>query len=439
MTGSSTTPRHFELEDLFINNPDLEKLQSHLKRFNPIRVMRMEGMEIRHTNILAWLLDPLETHGLGDRFLKAFLAEAMKGDGAKAAPTAVDIALADLRDAEVRREKKNIDLFVTSAANAWSFVIENKFHSKQHSNQLKRYIEQAKAEALDAKLDFKNRGIFLTLHEEDPDEQVREDYVTLRYENVCRIIGTLLSSKEARLSPEVRQFISHYLEIIRDATDMSDEQNEMELLAKKLYRSHRKVLDFIMDHGATTEFTMAAEAVFGPDLDYGDEVEVKGLGRYMFSWNSDRQFSFLPAEWRRHLGGDKRLHLWKGCEKWWAGYPLICWFQLDDAGDGMKGQLRLFAEVGPLSDHEMRLTLIDGIRGAAKKGAGEEIQFRANADRPGARYSKFLRSTANSIPIADISDMELLEQAMRRLLEKFQGPCDAVAKSLPKFMSNVKS
>ncbi len=144
---------------------DLERLEGHLKRFNPIRVMRMEGMEIRHTNILGWLLDPLETHGLGDRFLKSFLAEAMKGDSKKETPTAVDIALADLRDSEVRREKKNIDLFVTSAANAWSFVIENKLHSKQHSNQLKRYIDQARADAADANLAFRCRGIFLTLHE----------------------------------------------------------------------------------------------------------------------------------------------------------------------------------------------------------------------------------------------------------------------------------
>lgn len=438
MTDRSMVPAHAELEDLFINNPDLERLEGHLKRFNPIRVMRMEGMEIRHTNILGWLLDPLETHGLADRFLKSFLAEAMKGDSKKETPTAVDIALADLRDSEVRREKKNIDLFVTSAANAWSFVIENKLHSKQHSNQLKRYIDQARADAADANLAFRCRGIFLTLHEEEPDEQVQDDYVCFRYEKICTILDTLLAGNEPRISPEVRQFICHYLEIIKDATDMSDEQHQMELLAKKLYRSHRKVLDFIMEHGATTEFTMAAEAVFGENLEYGTEVEVKDLGSYMFSWNSDRQYSFMPSEWRRCLGGDeKKSVLWKGCEKWWARYPLICWFQLDDSGDGMKGQLRLFAEVGPLSDYEVRSKLINLIRRAAEKDRVSEIHFRADADKQGARYSKFLKSTANSVSIADTSDMELIEQAMRRLLMKFQPSFDAVSKVLPKFLSDV--
>lgn len=103
----------------------------------------------------------------------------------------------------------------------------------------------------------------------------------------------------------------------------------------------------------------------------------------------------------------------------------------------MKGQLRLFAEVGPLSDYEIRSKLINQIRRAAEKDRVGEIHFRADADKQGARYSKFLKSTANSVSIADTSDMELIEQAMRRLLMKFQPSFDAVSKVLPKFLSDV--
>lgn len=74
--NAANMPTTEELEALFVNNPLLARIESHLGRFNPIRVMRMERMEIRHSAILAWLLDPAESHGLEDKFLKAFLGEA---------------------------------------------------------------------------------------------------------------------------------------------------------------------------------------------------------------------------------------------------------------------------------------------------------------------------------------------------------------------------
>ncbi|MFC3526535.1 PD-(D/E)XK nuclease family protein [Paracoccus mangrovi] len=393
-------------EDCFVNNADLERVSGYLNRFNPIRVMRMEHMEIRHSAILAWLLDPVETHGFDDRFLRAFLSQALRRQSVRREPSALDVAQADLRDAEIRREKHNIDLFVTSPGNGWAFVIENKFHSKQHNGQLKRYLDHAKGEAEDAGLTLKHRGIFLTLHEEDPDENVGDDYVSLRYEDICNILDALMADGGVKVAPEVRQFISHYLEIIKDAAGMNEEQMKMEILAKQLYRKHKKVLNFIMEHGAVTEFTMAAESLFGSDLEYGDEVEIDGA-QYMYSWNSDHQYSFIPVSWRKPLGGKDKIDIWEGCESWWARYPLICWFELYEDADGMKGRLRLFAEVGPLSNFEHRKKLIKGIKRAADRAGLGEVQFRADAEREGARYSKFLKSTANSILISDVSDLEV--------------------------------
>ncbi len=434
--NSDETPTVEDFEECFVNNTKLDRISGYLNRFNPIRVMRMESMEIRHSAILAWLLDPRESHGFDDKFLRAFLAQALRGQGATHRPTALDVSQADLRDAEVRREKQNIDLFVASASNGWAFVIENKFHSKQHSGQLKRYLDHAQEEAKVSGVKFRHRGIFLTLHEEDPADEAKEGYVSLRYEAICTILDTLLNGGGAKTSVEVRQFLNHYLEIIKDAVGMSDEQTAMETLAKELYRSHKKVLEFVMEHGATTEFNLAAESVFGGDLSYGDEVIVEGAP-YMFSWNSDHQFSFIPVSWRKSLGGEEKATLWKGCETWWAGYPLICWFQIYEGDDGVKGSLRLFAEVGPLSDAEVRAKLIAGIKKAASKSDIGEIQFRADADRPGARYSKFLKSSGNTVQIADVSDSEAIEQGMRRLLKEFGPAFASVAECLPKFMKLV--
>ena len=38
--------------------------------FNLFDVLRNADYEIRHSNVLAWLLDPGRNHGLGDRFLE---------------------------------------------------------------------------------------------------------------------------------------------------------------------------------------------------------------------------------------------------------------------------------------------------------------------------------------------------------------------------------
>ena len=42
-------------------------------RFNVFKVLRYAEYEIRHSNVLAWLLTPGETHGLGDKFLRRFM------------------------------------------------------------------------------------------------------------------------------------------------------------------------------------------------------------------------------------------------------------------------------------------------------------------------------------------------------------------------------
>ena len=42
-------------------------------RFNVFDVLRYSEYEIRHSNVVAWLLCPRETHGLGDKFLREFM------------------------------------------------------------------------------------------------------------------------------------------------------------------------------------------------------------------------------------------------------------------------------------------------------------------------------------------------------------------------------
>ena len=59
-----------ELEKFLLDIDCLDNLDRWANRLNNFDVLSITGNEIRHSNFLAWLLDPNETHGLGEYFLK---------------------------------------------------------------------------------------------------------------------------------------------------------------------------------------------------------------------------------------------------------------------------------------------------------------------------------------------------------------------------------
>lgn len=435
MAQTHYQPTQDDMEGLFVNNEKLDQLSLHLNKFNPIRTMRMEGMEIRHSAILSWLLNPRETHGFGDQFLRSFLAEAIRGQGDQSTPTALEIYQSELGDAEIRREKDNIDILVVSKAHGWAFIIENKFRSRLHSRQLENYLNRVIESQKRIGQKFNTRGIFLSLMDEEPKNS---SYVPIRYSDVCRLLGQLMNLRQKSLSQDVLFFLNHYLEVIKDATGMNEERNQMESLARELYRDHKRVLDFVFEHGANTDFIFAANRVFDPDdngLNSGDVVNFQKK-EYVINGQNSSQFSFLPKTWVDSLGGEQEKECWEGCEKWWAGFPVICWLQIFKSDDSTQGSIRLYAEVGPIKNHENRLDLINLI-GKLDVDTKNLIGFQNGAVEDGKRYSKFLKN--NKVKVNDIHDSEQIEKTIKSLMEKFNPVFEAVAEILPEYFSKVKS
>ena len=61
------------LEKFIINNKDLAVLEAKISRFNIFEAIGMVRREIKHSNFIAFLLDPSQKHLLGDIFLKRVL------------------------------------------------------------------------------------------------------------------------------------------------------------------------------------------------------------------------------------------------------------------------------------------------------------------------------------------------------------------------------
>lgn len=425
----SEFPSFEEFENLFVNNESMARIEAYLNRFNPIRVMKMEHMEIRHSAILAWLLNPRETHGFEDGFLKAFLSEALRGEAHSSGITALDINRADLRDAEIRTEWHQIDIFIQSPLNKWVFIIENKFHSKQYKGQLKNYAKKVRdifSEQLD---ELKICGVFLSLHYEEPEEG--SEFVALNYETIVEVLASLLDRRAYQVTDEIKIFVTHYLNTLKDATGMNAEQNKMESLARELYKEHKRVLDFVIEHGASTDFALAARTLIGGDPDEDKEVKIRKREFY-FSFLSNNLLSFIPVDWYWAIvGEDEKQDHWEGCQDWWMGYPIICWLELRPSKkDSSKGQLWLYAEVGPLKKHEIRKHLIEIID---KRGKAFQLKtgFQSTAKEEGKRYSKFFKK--NSIAVSDFYDSEVIGKAIKDLLLKFDEEFRQVAKALDGF------
>lgn len=419
-------PTHDEMENLFVNNTKLDKIKAHLNRFNPIKIMKMERMEIRHSAILSWLLDPTETHGLEDKFLKSFLAETLRGKSSRVEPTALGITRSEMRNVEIRREWENIDILIECPDNQWIFVIENKYNSKQHTNQLTRYKEKIKKAFPDIKAIC---CIFLSLRDEEPEDS---DYLPIRYEVICDLLSILIQKHENQLAPEIKTFLNHYLETIEEATGMNKELSEMERLAKELYREHKKVLDFVIEHGSSSDFSIAAEMLFGENTNQFETIEIDNQS-FVFSGLSNNTVSFLPEDWYKALKGAT----WEGCENWWAKLPLIAWLRLSTGSENGKGTIGLYAEVGPISDHAIRTKMIEAIKLEATKSSNGKIAFQKGATDEGRRYSRFFKK--NSATVDDTQDTEKLAATMKKLLNDFRQEFNIVTSALYNFSSNQKN
>lgn len=422
-------PNYTELEALIVNNGAFQSIEAYLGRFNPIRVMKMEGMEIRHSAILAWLLDPKESHGLGDHFLRAFLSEALKGDSKKN-PNALQVSQSDMRDADVRCEWNHIDIFILSPHNGWAFIIENKVRSAQHPGQLAKYrrriteLFRAQSYSSETENALNISGIFLTLSEESAEDP---EYTSIRYESICYFLRSYIEQESYLISHEIRTFLKHYLQILEELTGMSKERSEMEDLARQLYRRHKNVLDFIVEHGSGSDFALAARRLFGENPRRGEVSRIDGVDFVYFAL-SKRLVSFFPLAWREELDiiGDA----WAGCDDWWAGYPFIAWIEMQPGNDGTKGKLKLVMELGPISDHLAWKSVIEALTSEAVVKGLSRVQFQTGASDEGRRFSRFLKKT--SLAVNDIHDTDEIERKLRQLISDFAREFELVTTVIPR-------
>ena len=174
--------------------PKLRQMETLLGEFNSFDVLDVARSELSHSRVIAWLLDPRGSHGLGETFLRSFLREAAVSASSTGIDTigAADIDSWELSHAVVFKERHYIDILVMDETNRYVCPIENKIGSGEHSDQLSRYMKVVER----SYGHLKPLPVFLTPGGIQPEKRAdAERYAPLSYGKVAEIISHLLKDQ----------------------------------------------------------------------------------------------------------------------------------------------------------------------------------------------------------------------------------------------------
>ncbi|MEJ8802142.1 PDDEXK-like family protein [Pontibacter sp. H249] len=222
-----------------VRDADFDRLELALNEPNIFSILSIEHMEIRHSNFLGWLLNPKESHGLNDLFLKRFLREIFSDDKVSGI-SALHAETLDFQKVEILREWRSIDLLVKFPNLV--ICIENKVHSKDHSNQLERYRQVVEKEFPEP--EFKNVFIYLTSYGESSSLE-QKYYAFFSYQIIIDILDRVLEVYKALIPPQSIIYITDYIKSLKRNLMATDTTND---LAREIYRNHQKLLDFIFEN-----------------------------------------------------------------------------------------------------------------------------------------------------------------------------------------------
>jgi hypothetical protein len=238
MVNQNTQSDRQTLEAFLLDNPDIARLEAMLDEFNLFEAIGAVRQELRHSDFLAFLLNPQERHGLGSVFTQRFLLAVVQAAEEETAVTPLDLALWSGDNLEVRREWRNIDILLLDAEAKLAVLIENKVDSDEHSQQLTRYWRTARQHFPGWRI----LAIFLTPDGRDPSHA---SYLPADYGLINTLINELIQAQASTIGPDVQTALRHYAQLLRRHI-MPD--SDIAQLCQRIYRKHQRALDLIFEH-----------------------------------------------------------------------------------------------------------------------------------------------------------------------------------------------
>lgn len=286
------------LQNFLLDIGCLDELLPWTGKFNMFDVLKISRTEIRHSNMLGWLLNPNENHGMGDVFLKGILQRLVENDS-DGRYNVFNVLLMDFYTFSVMREWKNIDILLTSTEEKTVIAIENKVGSHEHSNQLNRYRNILEKEYPD----YNRMLVFLTPDGEKPSDV--ENWDVLTYSDVIDVLES--ATLQIKILPDVDLMIKNYIDVVR--RDIVEDQQLIDI-CNKIYNKHKKALDLIFENridGKTqlsdaikdTLCRLSEEGLIIYDESWGYNFRTEAMDKYLplldeaiSSWGSTNIYSY---------------------------------------------------------------------------------------------------------------------------------------------------
>jgi hypothetical protein len=290
----------------------IERLGKILNRLNFFRAAGVTWSELRHSDFLAFLLSPGESHRLKDKFLKSFLQQvAMEHPSAPNIPSSDELSSWTLDDSAVGREKDHIDIRITNTRLGLAVIVENKTGTQEHGDQLKRYWEAI----LKSRRTPRVIGLFLSPSRAVPTHQA---FLPISYRTVYRALENVRAVPEMSDSREVAMILRHYSQLIEG--EFMD-QSHASKIAWEIHRDYPKAISFLSNNP--------------PAQQIKNEVKIQISETEGCSFEHDRpadEIFFMLPEWRKDPlliqgqlahsaawlfwfdGFDDRLRLWLGAD-----------------------------------------------------------------------------------------------------------------------------
>jgi len=367
------------LENFVVSNSDLEELEVQLEKFNIFEAIGVVRQELRHSNFLAFLLDPNQNSGLGQAFLKRFLQKAiLNSANSKLTLTPIDLDSWDLHNVIVQREWQSIDILILEENIKLAIIIENKIDGTESRGQLKRYYETVKKQFPDYTLVC----LYLTPEGDIPSH---EEYIPISYELICEIVETLIETKESVLGSDLLTLIKNYAVMLRRHIVG---ESEIAKLCQKIYRKHQKALDLIFEY--KPDLLVGLRQYFEDLIDQNPDLTKDHC--------SKAYIRFLPKEW-----DVPTLNKGKG----WIPSNRILIFQINN---GPK-KISLILYIGPSEDNEIRNKLYN------MASANKKI-FKASGNLYPKWKSIYARNFATKNDLQD-NEYEVIVEKIGKQWQKF--------------------
>jgi len=235
----------------FIFDDEVQKVFSdindNLMDFNILEITGMGTQEIKHSNILGWLLEDSE-HGLEYRILENFLKKVIEKNRVDENEKHLDnlksyiYLSSNKKEITIYREKDNIDLLIVDEANKVVIAIENKVYASESKEQLKTY-ENVVEEKYN---DYAKYFIFLTINLEEAKNNEKY-WMKANHQMVTDVIEDILSTKHD-IAIKSKIILESYVDILKRRGIVED--IELKKLCKKIWvdDKYKNALDVLMKH-----------------------------------------------------------------------------------------------------------------------------------------------------------------------------------------------